>query len=113
MFRLFRTQNNLSSQIKKLVGFKPGRIQLYELALVPKSAAPSIPGHIGSNNERLEYLGDAILSAIITEYLFKTFPNDNEGFLTKIRSKFVKGENLNQLGQKIGLNKLISPPLLV
>lgn len=111
MFRLFRTQNNLSAQIRKLVGFKPGRIQLYELALVPKSAVPSIPGHIGSNNERLEYLGDAILSAIITEYLFKTFPNDNEGFLTKIRSKFVKGENLNQLGQKIGLNKLISPPI--
>lgn len=111
MFRLFRTQNNFSKQIKNLTGFKPGRIQLYELALVPKSSSPSLPGTVGSNNERLEYLGDAILAAIISDYLFKTFPNRNEGFLTKIRSKFVKRQYLNQLGRKIGLNELISPPI--
>ena len=111
MFRLFRTQNKLPKQIKKLTGFKPGRIQLYKLALVPKASSPLVSGNTPSNNERLEYLGDAILSAIITDYLFKTFPNNNEGFLTKIRSKFVKRGNLNQLGKKIGLNKLISPPV--
>ena len=111
MFSLFRTQSKLPKQIKKLTGFKPGRIQLYKLALVPKSSSPSLPGAVPSNNERLEYLGDAILSAIITDYLFKTFPNNNEGFLTKIRSKFVKRGNLNQLGKKIGLNELISPPI--
>jgi len=111
LFRLFRTQNKFPNQIKKLTGFKPGRINLYKLALVPKSSSPSVPGSTPSNNERLEYLGDAILSAIITDYLFKTFPNENEGFLTKIRSKFVKRGSLNQLGKKIGLNELISPPI--
>lgn len=111
MFRLFRTQNKLPKQIKKLTGFKPGRIQLYKLALVPKASSPLVSGNTPSNNERLEYLGDAILSAIITDYLFKNFPNNNEGFLTKIRSKFVKRGNLNQLGKKIGLNDLISPPV--
>lgn len=62
---------------------------------------------ITHSNERLEYLGDAILGAIIAEYLFKRFPFKDEGFLTEVRSRIVNGEALSQLAKKIGLNKFV------
>ena len=60
------------------------------------------------NNERLEYLGDAILGTIVAEYLFKKYPNSDEGFLTKMRSKIVKRKSLNKIGDKMGLDMLLS-----
>lgn len=111
MFGLIPIRNKLSLQIRKLVGFRPGKIQLYELALIPKSSSPSLPGQQVINNERLEYLGDAVLEAIITDYLFNRFPGNDEGFLTKIRSKFVKRDHLNTLGLRMGLNQFIKPPI--
>jgi len=60
------------------------------------------------NNERLEYLGDAILSTIVAEYLFKKYPNQDEGFLTKMRSKIVKRKSLNALAEKMGLDLVLS-----
>lgn len=59
------------------------------------------------NNERLEYLGDAVLDAIISDYLFTSFPDKDEGFLSKLRSRIVKRTQLNQLAEKIGLHKLL------
>ncbi len=61
-----------------------------------------------SNNERLEYLGDAILSTIVAEYLFKKYPTQNEGFLTKMRSKIVKRKTLNQVAGSMGLDMILS-----
>jgi len=59
------------------------------------------------SNERLEYLGDAILGAVVAEYLFKRYPFKDEGFLTEIRSRIVNRESLNQLAMKIGLSQLV------
>lgn len=60
------------------------------------------------NNERLEYLGDAILSTIVAEYLFKKYPNKDEGFLTKMRSKIVRRQTLNEIADKMGLDLILS-----
>ena len=62
----------------------------------------------GTSNERLEYLGDAVLSTIVAEYLFKKYPNKNEGFLTKMRSKIVKRKTLNDIADQMGLDIILS-----
>ncbi|MBI9059555.1 MAG: ribonuclease III [Labilibaculum sp.] len=88
------------------LGFKPNKPDLYELAFIHKSATIQKDGY-GLNNERLEYLGDAILGAVIADILYKYFPNKDEGFLTQIRSKIVSRESLNKLAVKIELNKQV------
>ena len=60
------------------------------------------------SNERLEYLGDAVLSTIVAEYLFKKYPNKDEGFLTKMRSKIVKRKTLNDIADQMGLDIILS-----
>ena len=85
-----------------LFGFEPVNINLYKLALLHKSKNEN------ESNERLEYLGDAVLNLIVAEYLFKKYPFKDEGFLTKIRSKIVSRESLNNLGRKVGLKELIN-----
>jgi ribonuclease-3 len=80
---------------------------LYKLALRHKSATIRKTNGIKLNNERLEYLGDAILSAIVADYLFRRYPYKNEGFLTEMRSKIVSRNSLNKLSRKIGLQQLI------
>ena len=94
-------------QIRKITGFFPRNLYLYEIALTHKSASVSLPDGSTVNNERLEYLGDAILGAIIADYLYQRFPNNDEGFLTQLRSKIVKRKQLNKLALKIGLSPLI------
>ena len=64
--------------------------------------------HNNQHNERLEYLGDSILSTIVAEYLFKKYPTQDEGFLTKMRSKIVKRKTLNQLANQMGLDTILS-----
>ena len=85
-----------------LFGYEPVNINLYKLALLHKSKNKS------ESNERLEYLGDAVLNLIVAEYLFKKYPFKDEGFLTKIRAKIVSRESLNNLGRKVGLKELIN-----
>ncbi len=80
---------------------------LYKLAFYHKSALNSKLYAIQSN-ERLEYLGDAVLGTIVAEYLFKKYPNKNEGFLTKMRSKIVKRATLNTIADKMGLDVFLS-----
>ena len=98
----------LSLSIKRLTGFSPKNLSLYILALTPKSAIPrSCIKGTDINNERLEFLGDAILDAAISELLFKRFPSADEGFLTQMRTKIVNGKKLTELAKKIHLDNLI------
>lgn len=96
----------LYNSIYNITNIKPGNIQLYRLAVSHTSVAKENEG-IKYSNERLEYLGDAILGAIVAEFLFKKFPYKDEGFLTEIRSRIVNRESLNDLGKIIGLNKIV------
>jgi len=95
------------SRLKKLLGFRPGNLQLYEAAFIHRSASYILPDGNRINNERLEYLGDAVLDTILSDYLFRKFPEASEGFLTKIRSRTVNREVLNNLAVSMGLNKLL------
>lgn len=105
MFSLFKNKSEnditLYTTIKGILGKKPKNLDLYKLAV----RHASMPNE--ESNERLEYLGDAILGAIIAEYLFKKFPYRDEGFLTEIRSRIVKRESLNALALRLGLNKIL------
>ena len=89
--------------IVNIFGFKPRNISIYKLAFLHKSAASEIVKGIKISNERLEFLGDAILSAVIADYLYKKFPFKDEGFLTEMRSKLVSRSRLNKLSQKLGM----------
>ena len=92
---------------KNILGFTPRRTEIYQTAFIHKSkSVETLQGH-RVNNERLEYLGDAVLGAIVAEYIYKKFPYQGEGFLTEMRSKIVSRANLNKLAQKIGLSQLI------
>ena len=103
----FSSDKNLYQSVKNIFGYYPGNIHLYKLAFRHKSATTKKLNGIRINNERLEYLGDAILSAVIADFLFKSFPYKNEGFLTEMRSKIVSRVSLNKLSIKLGLHQLI------
>lgn len=85
----------------------PENIFLYKLAFRHRSAPIEVNLGIKVSNERLEYLGDAILGAIVADYLFKKFPLKDEGFLTEMRSKIVSREQLNKLITKLGMERFI------
>lgn len=99
--------SKFADSIANITGQTPINLNLYKLAVCHTSAAKEDKLGIRNSNERLEYLGDDILGAVIAEYLFKKFPYKDEGFLTEIRSRIVNRESLNKLGKKIGLNKII------
>lgn len=94
-------------RLRQLIGFTPSNLSIFKLAFSHKSTS-SEKAYAIQNNERLEYLGDAVLGTIVAEYLFKKYPNGNEGFLTKMRSKIVKRKSLNKIGDKMGLDMLLS-----
>ncbi len=102
----FSADKEFILSIKNIFGFCPTNVSLYKLAFLHKSVAQEQNGHKLSN-ERLEYLGDAVLSSIVADYLFKKFPYKDEGFLTEMRSKLVSRDQLNKLSRKLGLNKFI------
>jgi ribonuclease-3 len=93
--------------LKNLLGFVPGNLSLYRMAFRHRSIAVGIKRGGKNSNERLEFLGDAILGAVVAEVLFKMYPYKDEGFLTEMRSKIVSRVNLNQLGKRLGFNELI------
>jgi ribonuclease III, bacterial len=95
------------SHLKNIFGFSPGNLKLYEIAFIHRSATLTLPNGRRVNNERLEYLGDAVLDAILSDFLFEKFPEANEGFMTKIRSRIVNREVLNQLAISMGINKIL------
>lgn len=93
--------------LDRIFGLTPNNIELYKLALVHRSASHYLPDGTAVNNERLEFLGDAVLETIISDFVFIEFPNEDEGFLTQIRSKAVNRLTLNDLCVKIGLSEYI------
>ena len=94
--------STFKKELKNILGFKPGNLSLYKTALTHRSVKESID----ENNERLEYLGDAVLSALIADYLFKRYPYKEEGFLTEMRSKMVNRQQLNDIAVRMGLKKV-------
>ncbi|MEO5909795.1 MAG: ribonuclease III [Pelobium sp.] len=93
--------------LKNLLGFVPGNLSLYKMAFRHRSVAILLKNGTKSSNERLEFLGDAVLGSVVAEVLFKIYPYKDEGFLTEMRSKIVSRVNLNQLGKKLGFAELI------
>ena len=104
----------LARRLRDIVGYTPTRLSLYKLAFFHKSSNSNGNGQQSDknvayrNNERLEYLGDAVLGTIVAEYLFKKYPHGDEGFLTKMRSKIVKRETLNKISEDMGLDVILS-----
>ncbi|MEI9945584.1 MAG: ribonuclease III [Chitinophagaceae bacterium] len=94
--------SSFKKELKNLLGFDPKNISLYKTALTHRS----VRENADENNERLEYLGDAILSALIADYLFKRYPYKEEGFLTEMRSKMVNRQQLNEIALRMGLKKV-------
>ncbi len=112
--RLFRRTSPQEKELQKaftrIIGKRPFNLKLYVLAMKHSSVGREMEGVEGGfkeSNERLEYLGDAVLGAVVAEYLFQKFPFRDEGFLTEIRSRIVNRESLNMLAIKIGLSQLV------
>ena len=104
---LFRKDKESYFIFYKILGFYPRNIQLYQQALLHKSTSIRSEKGRPLNNERLEFLGDAILDAIVGDIVYKHFEGRREGFLTNTRSKIVQRETLNKLAVEIGLDKLV------
>ena len=105
--RLFSKKKELDLSLYHILGFYPNDLQLYEQALIHRSSSFESEEGIRTNNERLEFLGDAVLGAIVADIIFKQFPNRKEGFMTNTRSKIVQRESLNRIAVAMGLDKLI------
>lgn len=103
----FRKEKELYSSLYDIIGFYPHDISYYKLALMHKSVMRRNAKGKPVNNERLEFLGDAILDAIVGDIVYQHFPGKREGFLTNTRSKLVQRDTLNKLAQKMGINQLI------
>ena len=93
--------------LKKHFGIRPGNMYFYRKAFLHKSASIEIKEGVKESNERLEFLGDAVLDAAIASHLFKNYPYDDEGDLTRMKSKIVSRAHLNQLGRKLDIEPLL------
>lgn len=105
--RWFGRDKAFYKTLHDMLGIVPDNIELYKLALVHRSASVMLPDGKPANNERLEYLGDAVLEAIVSEYLFLEYPEQTEGFLTQMRSRIVSRASLNDISERIGLDRHI------
>lgn len=113
---LFRKRKNgtylldkreFGSRLKILLGFRPGNLRMYEIAFIHRSASFNIPDGQRINNERLEFLGDSVLDMILSDFLFEKYPEESEGFMTKIRSRIVNRDVLNQLAFSMKIDKIL------
>ncbi len=108
MFGIFRGRKKEDREyyclLKKIFGLRPNNIELYKLALLHRSASQYLHDGTPINNERLEFLGDAVIESVVSDYLFVAFPHENEGFLTQMRSRLVNRAALNELCREIGLS---------
>ena len=115
LLALFNTKSITSDKsfknwIKSTTGYTPKNLSLYQQAFFHSSISVKRSGTIVSN-ERLEFLGDAVLGAIIADHLFSIYPYKDEGFLTQLRSKIVNGQNLKELALKFGFNHFLKASL--
>lgn len=97
-----KSDRDFRRQLRNILGFAPGKLSLYKTALSHRS----IREGADENNERLEFLGDAVLSSLVAHYLFMRYPYRDEGFLTEMRSKMVNRNQLNDIALKIGFKKI-------
>ncbi len=105
--RFVSQDRDFTERLRTLIGFTPKNLNLFKIAFCHRSNQQLEFPKIQSN-ERLEYLGDSILSTVVAEYLFKKYPSQNEGFLTKMRAKIVKRKTLNSVGRKMNLDVFLS-----
>ena len=103
-FFIKNAEKSLKKELKNILGFAPDNFSLYITALTHRSVSENVD----ENNERLEYLGDAILSAVTADYLFRRYPYHGEGFLTEMRSKMVNRQQLNDVAVRMGLKKSLN-----
>ena len=103
---LGKPDKSFKKNLKRILGFLPRHYKYYQLAFVHKSAS-AVLNNLRINNERLEFLGDAILDSLIAEYLYEKYPDKDEGFLTQMRSKIVNRENLNLMAIKLGVGTMV------
>ncbi len=102
LFTVNSKKKEFRKQLNNVLGFTPRNLNLYRTALSHRSVREGAD----ENNERLEFLGDAVLSSIVAHYLFMKYPYKGEGFLTEMRSKMVNRQQLNDIGIKMGLKKI-------
>ncbi|NJN26580.1 MAG: ribonuclease III [Cyclobacteriaceae bacterium] len=102
-----KDNKNLIRAVKNITGIWPFNVELYKLATQHRSIAKQNNIGFRESNERLEYLGDAVLGSIVAEYLFKKFPLKDEGFLTEIRSRIVNRDALNNVARKMGISNIV------
>ena len=106
------SKQKLPIQLQQLVGFQKGELHWYSLAFTHKSVLSKSERNIpGKSNERLEFLGDAILDSVVGDYLFNSFPDEDEGFLTQMRSKFVSRKHLSKIALEIKLDIFVKTNL--
>ena len=101
---LFVKDKELYVFIHRITGYYPRDIKPYQLAMVHRSKPVKLPDGRWANNERLEYLGDAVLDTVVADFLYSTFPGKHEGFLTSTRAKIVQRESLNRIGNTLHLD---------
>ena len=109
--KVFKRKSEFAKVMQRVIGFYPDNIELYRQAFLHKSVIQDNNLKPFESNERLEFLGDAILDSIISHYLFNKFPFKDEGFLTQLRSRLVSRQSLNQLAVKLGFKELINARL--
>ena len=103
----FRKDKELYFSLYQILGFYPHNISYYKMALMHKSIMHRNSKGKPVNNERLEFLGDAVLDAVVGDIVYQHFPGKREGFLTNTRSKLVQRDTLNKLAQEMGINQLV------
>lgn len=100
------SEKRFARSVARVIGFMPKNLGIFKQAFLHKSGVDPKRQAVTSN-ERLEYLGDAVLSSIVAEYLFQKYPNSDEGFLTKMRSKIVKRKTLNRIAEDMGIDVIL------
>jgi ribonuclease-3 len=109
--RLFRKKDEYALILERIIGFYPHQVSIYKQAFLHKSLTQNTELQSFESNERLEFLGDAVLDSVVSHYLYQKFPKKDEGYLTKLRSRLVSRKTLNNLGVKIGLQELMQSNL--
>lgn len=108
--RTIKSDKDFKNWVKSTTGYSPKNISLYQQAFFHSSISVKRSGTTVSN-ERLEFLGDAVLGAVVADFLFKMYPYKDEGFLTQLRSKIVNGQSLKELALKFGFNHFLKASL--